>query len=230
MPSLDSLKLQFSSKIAQVTNGNPQNALSAVPAVVDLILDAIPSAIHSVAITSVCVAALRDAGKASGVIGQPGTLPRIDVVFSMDYKQVLPVMQFLSKNASLQFNTLVEMTAVDYPERTNGRFEVTYVLFSPTHNMRITVKVMVDELTPVESVTPVFKNANWLERETWDMFGVFFLNHPDLRRLLTDYGFTHFPLRKDFPVQGYTEVAYSEERKAITTRPVQLATAQRVVT
>lgn len=107
--------------------------------------------------------------------------------------------------------------------------QVTYVLFSPTLNARCIVKCMVDELTPLASVTTVFLNANWLEREAWDMFGVFFKDHPDLRRLLTDYGFTHFPLRKDFPVQGYTEVYYSEERKAVTTRSVQLAQTQRVV-
>jgi NADH dehydrogenase (ubiquinone) Fe-S protein 3 len=121
------------------------------------------------------------------------------------------------------------MTAVDYPDRTGARFEVTYILWSLTLNARLTVKTMVSELKPLESITPVYPNANWLERETWDMFGVFFKNHPNLRRLLTDYGFTHHPLRKDFPVQGYTEVFYSESRKAVTTRSIQLAQTQREV-
>jgi NADH/F420H2 dehydrogenase subunit C len=229
-PTVASVKRQFAHSIAQVTRGDPAVAFSVLPAIVDIVLDSIPKAVHAVAVTSINEEAL-----CSAAAGEPfaanarGALPQADLVFSVDAAQVFPVMMFLSRHAQLQFNSLVEMTAVDYPERTEKRFEVTYVLWSPTLNARIIVKAMTDELTPIESVVPIYANANWLERETWDMFGVFFKNHPDLRRLLTDYGFSHHPLRKDFPVQGYTEVFYSESRKAVTTRSVQLAQTQRVV-
>ena len=229
-PSLASVKSEFTNKMAQLTRGNPDNAFTVMPAIVDIILDSIPKAVHAVAITSIdedsLVASASDAPIASI---KKGMLPQMDLVFSVDRAQIYQVMKFLAGHANLQFKCLVEMTAVDYPERTNGRFEVTYVLWSPTLNARILVKALVGELDAIESVVPIYANANWLERETWDMFGVFFKNHPDLRRLLTDYGFTHHPLRKDFPVQGYTEVFYSESRKAVTTRPVQLAQTQRVV-
>lgn len=216
--------------MAQVARADSSSPFAVYVPVVDAILDCIPAAVHAIAVTSISEAALR-----ASAAGEPlaanrrGAMPQMDLVLSVDAARVLPVMHFLASHAALQFCSLTEMTAVDYPERVNGRFEVTYVLWSPTLNARLIVKAMVDELTPLESVTPVFKNADWLERETWDMFGVFFKNHPDLRRLLTDYGFTHHPLRKDFPVQGYTEVFYSEERKAVTTRSVQLAQTQRVV-
>lgn len=230
-PTVASVKKQFAASIAQVTRGDPSVAFSVLPAIVDTVLDCIPAAVHAVAVTSINEEAIcySAAGEYYGA-NVKGALPQADLVFSVDAAQIFPVMLFLSSHAQLQFNSLVEMTAVDYPERTEKRFEVTYVLWSPTLNARIIVKAMVDELTPVESVVPIYANANWLERETWDMFGVFFRNHPDLRRLLTDYGFSHHPLRKDFPVQGYTEVFYSESRKAVTTRSVQLAQTQRVVT
>lgn len=201
-----------------------------MPTIVDLVLDSVPGAIHAVAVTSIDEEALRcAAGEIPFAPNRRGALPQMDVVFSADRAQIFPLMRFLSSHAQLQFNNLTEMTALDYPERTAARFEVTYVLWSPVLNARIIVKALTDELTPVDSVTPIFANANWLERETWDMFGVFFKGHPDLRRLLTDYGFTHHPLRKDFPVQGYSEVFYSESRKAVTSRSVQLAQTQRVV-
>ena len=230
-PTVAEVKKQFAASIAQVTRGDPSVAFSVLPAIVDTVLDCIPKAVHAVAVTSINEEAIchSAAGEYYGA-NREGALPQADLVFSVDAAQVYPVMLFLSQHAQLQFNSLVEMTAVDYPERTEKRFEVTYVLWSPTVNARIIVKAMVDELTPIESVVPIYANANWLERETWDMFGVFFRNHPDLRRLLTDYGFSHHPLRKDFPVQGYTEVFYSESRKAVTTRSVQLAQTQRVVT
>lgn len=228
--TLSSAKANFTRSIAQITRGDPANAFSVLPTIVDIVVDSIPKAVHAIAVTSINEQALwaSAAGEAFAA-NQKGALPQADLVFSVDAAQIYQVMLFLSAHSQLQFNTLVEMTAVDYPERLTSRFEVTYVLHSPTLNARVIVKAMVDELTPIESVVPIYANANWLERETWDMFGVFFKNHPDLRRLLTDYGFTHHPLRKDFPVQGYTEVFYSEARKAVTTRSVQMAQTQRVV-
>lgn len=229
-PTLAQTKSSFARAMAQVTRSDPDNAFSIVPAMLDIILDSIPKAVHAVAVTSIEEEALEmSAAEQPFAANRKGALPQMDLVISVDPAQILPIMRFLHSHAQLQFKSLVEMTAVDYPERTNARFEVTYVLWSPVLNARLIVKAMVSELTPLESVTPVFNNADWLERETWDMFGVFFKNHPNLRRLLTDYGFTHHPLRKDFPVQGYTEVFYSEARKAVTTRSIQLAQTQRVV-
>jgi NADH/F420H2 dehydrogenase subunit C len=230
-PTLASVKRDFAYKIAQIVRGNPDNAFSTLPVVLDIILDSIPKAVNAVAVTSIDEESLTcSATQTPFAAIRKGALPQIDLALLVDTAQIFPVMQFLHGHAQLQFQVLVDMTAVDYPERTHGRFEVNYIVWSPTLNARLTVKTLVSELDPIESVVPIYANANWLERETWDMFGVFFKNHPDLRRLLTDYGFTHHPLRKDFPVQGYTEVYYSESRKAVTTRSIQLAQTQRVVT
>lgn len=229
-PSIATVKSDFTSKIGQITRGNPDNAFSVLPTIVDIVLDCMPKAVHAIAITGIDEESLlASASQEEFAAIRKGALPQADLVFSVDAAQIFSVLKFMCGHAQLQFKCLVEMTAVDYPERTIGRFEVTYVLWSPTLNARIIVKALVGELDAIESVVPIYANANWLERETWDMFGVFFKNHPDLRRLLTDYGFTHHPLRKDFPVQGYTEVFYSESRKAVTTRAVQLAQSQRVV-
>ena len=116
---------------------------------------------------------------------------------------------------------LVDLCGVDYPER-EQRFEVVYHLLSLKHNQRIRVKVATDEATPVPSVIEVFGAADWYERETWDMYGIFFADHPDLRRLLTDYGFEGHPLRKDFPQTGYVELRYDDEQKRVVYEPVSL--------
>ena len=113
------------------------------------------------------------------------------------------------------------MCGVDYPEKKN-RSELIYNLLSISYNSRITVSVSVDEKTPIDSVTPIFSGADWLEREVWDMFGIFFLGHKDLRRILTDYGFKGHPLRKDFPLTGYVEVRYSDSEKRVITEEVSL--------
>ncbi|MCG8359737.1 MAG: NADH-quinone oxidoreductase subunit C [Kiloniellales bacterium] len=134
---------------------------------------------------------------------------------------VIKVMTFLRDDQNCQFKQLIDVTAVDFPER-EARFEVVYNLLSLRHNQRIRVKLATDENTPVESVTPVFSAANWFEREAWDMYGVFFAEHPDLRRLLTDYGFEGHPLRKDFPLTGYVEVRYDENQKRVVYEPVNL--------
>jgi NADH-quinone oxidoreductase subunit C len=120
------------------------------------------------------------------------------------------------------YQQLVEIAGVDYPDRAE-RFEVVYHLLSLTKNHRVRVKVSTDEDTPVPTVTHLWPNANWLEREVFDLYGVLFDGHPDLRRILTDYGFQGHPFRKDFPLTGYTEMRYSEEQKRVIYEPVKLA-------
>ena len=134
---------------------------------------------------------------------------------------VLKVMKFLRDDANCQFLTLLDVCGVDYPVY-DERFEIVYHLLSMTHNNRIRVKLRTDEDMPVDSVTPLFKAANWWEREVWDMFGVAFNGNPDLRRILTDYGFEGHPLRKDFPLTGYVEIRYDDEQKRIVYEPVKL--------
>jgi NADH-quinone oxidoreductase subunit C len=119
------------------------------------------------------------------------------------------------------FTILVDLCGVDYPGR-SPRFDVVYHLLSISENARIRVKIAADSETPVPSVTPVFRVADWFEREAFDMYGILFSGHPDLRRILTDYGFTGFPLRKDFPLTGYVEVRYDDEQKRVVYEPVKL--------
>jgi len=135
---------------------------------------------------------------------------------------LLPVMSFLKDHHNAQFASLVDIAGLDMPTR-EYRFEVVYNLLSLRYNARIRVKTYTDEMTPLDSIDEVFKAANWYEREIWDMFGVFFANHPDLRRILTDYGFEGHPLRKDFPLSGYIEYRYDDEKKRVVQEPVELA-------
>lgn len=134
----------------------------------------------------------------------------------------VPVMRFLKLHASTQFKGFIQTTAVDYPER-KDRFRVVYALLSTRFNARIRVQTYVDELTPMESATSIFKGADWFEREVWDMYGVFFHSHPDMRRILTDYGFEGHPLRKDFPLSGFVEVRYDDTQKRVVQEPVEIA-------
>jgi NADH-quinone oxidoreductase subunit C len=134
---------------------------------------------------------------------------------------IVRVLTYLRDDPRLLFKELVDLCGVDYPDRPE-RFEVVYNLLSLKHNRRIRVKVATDENQPVPSVTGVFSSANWYERETWDLFGVYFSDHPDLRRLLTDYGFEGHPLRKDFPLTGYVELRYDEDQKRVVYEPVKL--------
>lgn len=136
-------------------------------------------------------------------------------------KDVVQLLSFLQSDANCLFKVLVDITAVDYPDRV-ARFEVVYNLLSVKWNRRVRVKLSVDEDTPVPSVTPLFAAAGWHERETFDMYGVFFSGNPDLRRILTDYGFDGHPLRKDFPLTGYVELRYDEEQKRVVYEPVEL--------
>lgn len=136
-------------------------------------------------------------------------------------KDVVQLLSFLQSDANCLFKVLVDITAVDYPDRAE-RFEVVYNLLSVKWNRRVRVKLSVDEDTPVPSVTQLFAAAGWHERETFDMYGVFFSGNPDLRRILTDYGFDGHPLRKDFPLTGYVELRYDEEQKRVVYEPVEL--------
>ena len=134
---------------------------------------------------------------------------------------LIKVLRFLRDDQNCQFKQLTDITAVDFPDR-ERRFEIVYNLLSLTHNLRIRIKVPADEDSQVPSATAVYSCALWFEREVWDMYGVFFSDHPDLRRLLTDYGFEGHPLRKDFPLTGYVEVRYDEESKRVVYEPVKL--------
>ena len=144
-----------------------------------------------------------------------------ELCLEVERDEILNVIKYLRDDANCQFSTLLDVCAVDYPERTE-RFEVVYNLLSMSHNTRIRVKLSTDEDTPVASVTSVFNSANWWEREVWDMFGIGFIDHPDLRRILTDYGFEGHPLRKDFPLTGYVELRYDDEQKRVVYEPVKL--------
>ena len=119
------------------------------------------------------------------------------------------------------FDQLIDVCGVDYPQR-EKRFDVVYHLLSPTHNRRIRLKVQADDMTPVPSCVDVFPAANWFEREAYDLFGILFSGHPDLRRILTDYGFEGHPLRKDFPLTGFVEVKYDDTQKRVVYEPVRL--------
>ncbi|EAU33174.1 NADH-ubiquinone oxidoreductase 30.4 kDa subunit, mitochondrial precursor [Aspergillus terreus NIH2624] len=139
---------------------------------------------------------------------------------------VIPVMSFLKYHTAAEYTQISDITAVDFPTR-DQRFEVVYNLLSVRYNSRIRVKTYADEARPVPSVTGLFEGALWYEREVYDMFGVFFSGHPDLRRIMTDYGFDGHPLRKDFPLTGYTELRYDEEKKRIVIEPLELTQAFR---
>ena len=134
---------------------------------------------------------------------------------------IVPVLKFLRDDTSCQFKMLVDLCGVDYPER-EARLEVVYNLLSLKHNQRIRVKLRTDEDTPVPTATEVFAASGWYEREAWDLYGIFFSGHPDLRRILTDYGFEGHPMRKDFPLTGRVEVRYDETQKRVVYDPVKL--------
>ncbi len=134
---------------------------------------------------------------------------------------IVPVLTYLRDDVNCQFKQLMDVCGVDYPADEN-RFEVVYHLISLPHNLRVRVKVRTNEDDAVPSVTKVFSSAGWFEREAWDLFGIYFSGHPDLRRILTDYGFEGHPLRKDFPLTGYVELRYDDEKKRVVYEPVKL--------
>jgi NADH-quinone oxidoreductase subunit C len=134
---------------------------------------------------------------------------------------IVKLLTFLRDDSNCQFKQLMDICGVDYPER-EQRFQVVYHLLSLKHNQRIRVTLDTDEETPVPSVVSVFSSAGWYEREVWDMYGVIFADNPDLRRILTDYGFQGHPLRKDFPLTGYVELRYDDDQKRVVYEPVKL--------
>ena len=143
------------------------------------------------------------------------------LILHAERQSIDKVLQFLRDNRECACRMLIDITAADYPEREH-RFEVIYQLLSVTQNHRIRVKIEASEQSPVPTVCGIFSAANWYEREVWDMYGIYFANHPDLRRILTDYGFEGHPLRKDFPLTGYVELRYDDELQRVVYEPVKL--------
>tara|TARA_Y100001970_G_C14183201_1_gene831013 strand:+ start:258 stop:848 length:591 start_codon:yes stop_codon:yes gene_type:complete len=143
------------------------------------------------------------------------------IYLNIDPKDLLEVIALLKKNDQIKFRQLVDITAVDYPEN-KKRFKMVYLLLSHEFNHRIIIDYFISESEIVSSLTSIYPSANWMEREVFDMYGITFKDHPDLRRILTDYGFEGHPLRKDFPLTGHNEVRYSEDKKKVVYEPVKL--------
>src|SRR5262249_53886349 len=169
---------------------------------------------------------LNDLGQAiAGALA--GSVAGFEVKFAeltvrAEAKDIVKVMTFLRDAPRCLFWCIIDITAVDWPQR-EPRFDVVYHLLSPRQNQRVRIKVETDERTPVPSIVSVFPGADWFERETYDLYGVLFSGHPDLRRILTDYGFEGHPLRKDFPLTGFVEVRWDDELKRVVYDPVRLA-------
>ena len=144
-----------------------------------------------------------------------------ELTLSVEGKDIIDVLTFLRDDAQCQFVSFIDICGADYPARAR-RFDVLYHLLSPRQNLRVRVKVATDEETPIPSAVPVYPGADWYERETFDLYGILFSGHPELRRILTDYGFEGHPLRKDFPVTGFVEVRYDDEVKRVVYEEVEL--------
>ncbi len=160
-----------------------------------------------------------DAANPDAVLGVE--VAKGELVVSARADSIVKLLVFLRDDQNCQFKQLMDVTAVDHPNR-EARFDVVYNLLSLKHNQRVRVKTTAEEGAPVPSATSVFNSANWFEREVWDLFGIFFADHPDLRRIMTDYGFEGHPLRKDFPLTGYVEVRYDADQKRVVYEPVKL--------
>ena len=165
---------------------------------------------------------------ADAVVNELGTLITStqiinrELIINVARDSIVKVLTFLRDDVNCQFKMMMELCGVDYPEREN-RFDVVYCLLSLTLNQRVRVKLQTNASLAVPSVVDVFSAANWWEREAWDLFGIYFSDHPDLRRILSDYGFEGHPLRKDFPLTGYVEVRYDDEQKRVVYEPVNLS-------
>lgn len=149
------------------------------------------------------------------------SLEKNEIIFTINKSDNLKFAQFLKMHSNCQYKQLIDVTAVDFPTR-EKRFNVVYQYLSISHNARLRVHVAVDSISPIDSLSTCYSSAIWWEREVWDMFGIFFSNHPDLRRILTDYGFRGHPLRKDFPLTGYVEVRYDDAEKRVITEPLEM--------
>jgi NADH-quinone oxidoreductase subunit C len=160
------------------------------------------------------------AGLAGSAIGHSIAFDQLTV--TVHAEKIVDVVKYLRDEPSLRFINITDITAVDYPGR-EKRFDVVYHLLSPTLNTRIRLRAEADETTQVPSIIEVFPGADWFERETYDLYGVIFIGHPDMRRLLTDYGFEGHPLRKDFPLTGFVEVRYDDQEKRVLYEPVRLS-------
>jgi NADH-quinone oxidoreductase subunit C len=161
------------------------------------------------------------------VAGLPGAVTGHAIAFgeltvTANAADIVKIVRFLRDDPRCQFISIIDVTAVDYPAR-EWRFDVVYHFLSPRQNTRVRVKIETDEMTPVPSIYSEFPGAEWFEREAWDLYGVMFTDHPDMRRLLTDYGFEGHPLRKDFPLTGFVEVRWDDEAKRVVNEPVRLA-------
>ncbi len=152
---------------------------------------------------------------------------RKELSINIPFNKLIPIIFFLKNHTNCQYKVLSDLCVVDYITK-KERFEVIYNLLSVRFNSRIRVKITITELQPIDSITTVYKAAAWWEREAWDMFGIFFTNHPDLRRILTDYGFEGHPLRKDFPLSGFLEVYYNELKKRVVYEPINLSQQYRL--
>ena len=161
-----------------------------------------------------CKAGLGDTVRASRITHGELTL-------DVSHEKIVDVLKFLRDDKSCLFEVLIDICGVDWPARAN-RFDLVYHLLSPRLNQRVRVKLMTDETSPVPSTVGVYSASNWFEREAYDMYGILFSGHPDLRRLLTDYGFQGYPLRKDFPLTGFVEVRYDDQEKRVLYEPVRL--------
>ena len=144
-----------------------------------------------------------------------------ELLIEVDEKDIVDVVQFLKSNENCKFKQLIDIAGVDYPEN-EKRFELVYLFLSHENNLRIKLLIKFETNQSISSLTKIFPSANWMEREVFDMYGIKFKNHPDLRRILTDYGFKGHPLRKDFPLTGFNEVRYSEKEKKVIYEPVKL--------
>ena len=152
---------------------------------------------------------------------QSSSINNEELLITINEKDLIDVVQFLKSNEYCKFKQLIDIAGVDYPEN-DKRFELIYLFLSHEHNIRIKLLIKFEVNQVINSLTKVFPSANWMEREVFDMYGIKFKNHPDLRRILTDYGFKGHPLRKDFPLTGFNEVRYSEKDKKVIYEPVKL--------
>ena len=159
--------------------------------------------------------------------GLPGAVTgfavvREELTVAAQADRIVEVLSYLRDDAAMRFVNFIDLCGVDYPAR-EKRFDVVWHLLSPKYNRRVRVKVQTDETTPVPSTADVFPAANWFEREAYDLYGILFSGHPDLRRILTDYGFEGHPLRKDFPLTGFVEVRWDDEQKRVVYNPIRLS-------
>jgi NADH-quinone oxidoreductase subunit C len=157
----------------------------------------------------------------AGVAGAGARIAFAELTLTVEATDIVRALSFLRDDSECEFKILIDICGVDYPNRPQ-RFDVVYHLLSVAKNQRVRIKVEAEENVPIPSVVSVYPAANWFEREAFDMFGILFSGHPDMRRLLTDYGFSGYPLRKDFPLTGYVEVRWDDEQKRVVYEPVKL--------